>query len=129
MGDALLLLLECEELHSQPVQLWDQCVRWAYLRKGQESSSLTEPRPPGPDSAKPPRKMFVPGARLVAISAPQPVNQEVAWQAALLPVAERTRFIDMPAGAFAAHMEAINPMLPELRQVIYRIRRQGVKES
>merc|ERR1712183_1073084 len=126
----MMLLLQSEEIHANPAQLWKYCVRWAWARKDREVP-IAKPTSwcAGPSFEKPPKKLFVPGARLVAVSAPQPAEHEVDWQRWLLPVAERIRFKDMPAGAFAAHMEAISPMLPELRQVIYKIRRQGVRQD
>lgn len=125
--EAMLLLLECEEIHARPGHLWKHCVQWAWVRKERELP-ITKSAAwcTGPSFEKPPKKLYVPGARLVAVSAPQPAEHEVDWQRWLLAVAERMRFKDMQAAEFAAHMEAINPMLPELRQVIYRVRRQGI---
>jgi len=128
--DALLLLFECEVIHEQPEHLWEHCVRWAFTRKDRE---LPPTKPTwfcsGPSFEKPAKKMFAPGARMVAVSVPEPADEEVDWQRWLLPIAERMRFKDMAAGAFAAHVEAIHPMLPELRQVIYRVRRQGIRQE
>jgi hypothetical protein len=126
--EAMLLLLESEAIHTKPSYLWEQCVRWALLRKERETPvSKQPPFCAGPSFETPPKKLFAPGARLVTVSVPKPADHEVDWQRWLLPVAERIQFKDMSAGAFAAHMEAINPMLPELRQVIYRVRRLGIR--
>jgi len=120
----MLLLLECEEMHSQPSFLWQCCIRWALGRKDRELP-LSKRTPGGPAFSfeKLPKKLFVPGARLVTVSSLGPAEDDVDWQRWLLPIAERVRFKDMPAQDFAAQMEAIQPMLPELRQVIYRVRR------
>lgn len=126
--EAMVLLLESDAVHSKPAELWGSCVKWAWTRKDRELlPSKTQPWCKGPSFEKPPKKMFAAGARTVTVSHPRPADHEVDWQRWLIPVAERTRFKDMPAGAFVAHMDNIDPMLPELRQVIYRVRRQGIR--
>lgn len=128
--DAMLLLLESEAIHEKPEHLWEYCVRWAFTRKDRE---LPPTKPTlfcsGPSLKKPGKKLFAPGARMVAVSVPEPADEEVDWQRWLLPIAERMRFQDMAVAAFAAHVEAIHPMLPELRQVIYRVRRQSIRQE
>lgn len=121
---AMLLLLECEEMHSEPSFLWESCIRWALGRKERELPlSDVAARAPSLSFENPPKKLFVPGARLVMVSSLGPAEEDVDWQRWLLPIAEHMRFKDMPAEVFAMQMEAIQPMLPELRQVIYRVRR------
>mmetsp|Transcript_11818 Transcript_11818/g.19399 ORF Transcript_11818/g.19399 Transcript_11818/m.19399 type:complete len:413 (-) Transcript_11818:69-1307(-) len=128
--DALLLLMGCKEMHRNPADLWDKCICWARKRKESEDPLKELPSScGGPQFALLPRKLFVPGARLVTLSPQAPEEKEVDWQRWLLQIAEITRFQDMPAGIFAAHMDSISPMLPELRQVIYKIRRQGLAKD
>lgn len=124
---AMLLLLEIEEIHAKPALLWERCVRWAWLRKDREQPLAKATAWGALSFENPPKRLFAAGARLVTVSTPTPAEHDVDWQRWLLPVAERMRFQDMPPQAFAAHMEAMQPMLPELRRVIYRVRRQGTR--
>lgn len=127
--EAMLLLLESGDIHrDSPEHLWTCCVQWAKLRRERE----VPPLPPsfsGPNYENPPKKLFAAGARVVTVSAPKPALDEVGWQTWLLPIAERTDFNHMSPQSFAAYMEAINPMLPELRQVIYKVRRSGFQSD
>jgi hypothetical protein len=128
--DAMLLLLEGSEIHVDPSLLWERCVWWAQVRRQRvQPPPRKAPWCTGPDFVLPTRKLFVPGARLATMSAPPPPEHKVDWQRWLLRIAEITHFKDMTAASFAAQMDSIDPMLPELRQIIYKVRRQELKQD
>jgi len=107
--------------------LWQACVDWARHRKEREQPPAQDPTAGSTGTARSPRKLFAAGARLVTVATPKPAESDVDWQRWLLPVAELTRWGEMTPSSFACHIEALDPMLPELRQVIYAVRRKDAR--
>lgn len=114
-----------EVIHEDTLQLWALCIRWA--KACSEREALPERSTPR-EGAKP-RKLFRPGARLLAMAPARPPESETEWQRWLLPFAPKLRLAQLEPATFLTHVvEAIDPMLPELRQVIYATRRQHLRE-
>jgi len=124
---ALQWLLAAEgALHDDPAALWTACVHWAWGRAPCRSA-----KPPGePAEVVAPPRLFGRGARLAGALAPAaPAAEAVQWQHQLLPVVGQIRFSRMPPADFAQQLEALDPMLPELRQAIYAARRRDAETA
>lgn len=115
------------DLHADPCTLWRACLDWARALAGPPGP----PEAPGKACAVPRRLFGHRGTRLAGSLAPAvPGEAEVAWQEPLLSVVDLVGFYKMSPKDFAAHVEALDPILPQLRQAIYTSRRQGAaKES
>mmetsp|Transcript_129661 Transcript_129661/g.276600 ORF Transcript_129661/g.276600 Transcript_129661/m.276600 type:complete len:370 (-) Transcript_129661:83-1192(-) len=118
---ALQELLQAESLRADPEALWRASLAWAYA-SAQHSPQEVQ----GAVARSPkPRKLFGVATRLAESLAPAPPPvEQVEWQRRLTPVVEAIRFSQMTPAAFANHVEALDPMLPELRQAIYASRRR-----
>lgn len=125
---AMQELLQDDAVHVDPGRLWLVSVTWARARAEREglptapdAQPLTHPL--WPAGRCPPR-----GARL-AIPPPPPADAAVEWQRCLTPLADLIRFAAMCPADFAKHMEVVDPMLPQLRQVVYASRRRGLRDE
>eukprot|EP00411_Alexandrium_monilatum_P118084 CAMPEP_0175670620 /NCGR_PEP_ID=MMETSP0097-20121207/19754_1 /TAXON_ID=311494 /ORGANISM="Alexandrium monilatum, Strain CCMP3105" /LENGTH=369 /DNA_ID=CAMNT_0016977201 /DNA_START=13 /DNA_END=1118 /DNA_ORIENTATION=+ len=118
---ALDLLLRQEAMCSDPASLWTSLIQWGYARAPPVSSSTP---PQACETASP--TLFGRGARFAEALAPSlPPKELVAWQRQLLPFLGSIRFSEMAPVEFVRHVESVDPMLPELRQAIYAVRRHG----
>lgn len=134
---ALRQLLEGNALHAKREELlWQACVEWAHVRAGHRQLTLPREPPPASPAAvalsrgSEPRKLFGRGAKLGrSLAPPAPSPKEVEWQEPLLSIADVVRFWDMAPADFASVLEAMEPMLPQLRQAIYSTRRRGAREQ
>lgn len=110
---ALQELIEAEVFQSEPVAVWDVALAWARARAVPEP-----PKQPAPPPLRPFARQLLP--------LEPPVLGAVEWQRCLLPKAKRIHFAAMTATEFA-QVEALDPMLPELRQAIYATRRRHLQ--
>jgi len=119
---ALEHLFEEEPMHMDPGMLWIASLHWAY-----RYAELHPPETPAPEEPAPAR-LFGPGCKISEIlSKPPPSDGEVAWQRRLLPLAARIDFSQMGPSEFAKNIDALDPILPELRQAVYAARRRGTR--
>lgn len=129
--EALQELLGAEPMHADPMELWRACVEWALVRGGHYNLVLPKEPPLGAPAGcgrVPPKKLFGQSARLSQALAPTaPANEAVEWQEPLLLVVQQLRFWQLSAADFAALLEGIAPVLPQLREAIYSSRRKGVR--
>mmetsp|Transcript_36106 Transcript_36106/g.69525 ORF Transcript_36106/g.69525 Transcript_36106/m.69525 type:complete len:352 (-) Transcript_36106:130-1185(-) len=115
-------LFEEEPMHMDPGMLWIASLHWAY-----RYAELHPPETPAPEDPVPTR-LFGPGCKISDIlSKPPPSDGEVAWQRRLLPLAARIDFSQMGPPEFAKNIDALDPILPELRQAVYATRRRGTR--
>lgn len=115
---AMCTLFRNEHLRRLPDDAWSTSVQWARLRAGTVIES---------DEPTLPRRLPARGAKLaVPPPPPQPPSPAVAWQRCLLLLVASIDFAQMSAASFAKYVDAVDPMLPELRQVIYAVRRKGL---
>jgi len=115
-------LFEEEPMHMDPGMLWIASLHWAY-----RYAELHPPETQASEQPVPPR-LFGPGCKISDIlSKPPPSDGEVAWQRRLLPLAARIDFSQMGPCEFAKNIDALDPILPELRQAVYATRRRGTR--
>lgn len=122
---ALQVLLGGYAMQKDPGALWCACLAWARAR------ALRLGFPTDASSSRPsasPLRPIARGARL-AVPPPPPAPAAVEWQRCLLPVAATIHFALLSPAEFAKHVEELDPMLPELRQVIYAARRHNLREA
>jgi len=120
--NAVEQLFEEEPMHIDPGMLWIASLHWAY-----RYAELHPPEIPPPEEPAPAR-LFGPGCKISDIlSKPPPSDGEVAWQRRLLPLAARIDFSQMGPSEFAKNIDALDPILPELRQAVYAARRRRTR--
>lgn len=134
----LQALLRACTMHEDENQLWVACLGWARAQAAREPAGEPEARPP-----LAPRKIFGRSAQPVVpkqVCGPfaKPIVEkqahdsssrpaDIQWQRWLLPLAPVFRFALMGDKDFAANVQEIHDMLPELRSAIYTSRRRDVR--
>lgn len=130
--DVVMDLVTSEVLHEDEYALWCALIMWARTLHHADSADPGSPQQcnklhsgrVAPVSLG----LFGKAARLRrALEVQAPNRDDVEWQEPLLGIADYINFDAMGAVQFASSVERLDPMLPQLRQVIYSVRRSGAK--
>jgi hypothetical protein len=117
------LLRSCS-LHEDENKLWAGCLTWAKAQAAREPAAAPAARAP-----LAPRKLFGRAAQPIIGKPSDSSDKEgvAKWQRWLLPLAPGFRFALMSDKDFAANVQGIHVVLPELRSAIYASRRRDVR--
>eukprot|EP00927_Polykrikos_kofoidii_P059553 TRINITY_DN54701_c0_g1_i1.p1 TRINITY_DN54701_c0_g1~~TRINITY_DN54701_c0_g1_i1.p1 ORF type:complete len:452 (-),score=63.50 TRINITY_DN54701_c0_g1_i1:1058-2413(-) len=120
-------LLKNEAVHRDPGSLWRACVAWAEERAGCDGLLPVQPlQSTGASVVARPYRLLGRGAKLAVPQRPPP-SEALEWQRCLIPAAEKIQFARLTPAEFAKQVEALDPMLVDLRQAVYASRRRALR--